>query len=113
MAKKENVNIPLSNMVKAVLEILKKQDYIENYKLIDDKKQGEARVYLKYIAGKPAIRGLKKISRPGLRKYVEGDKVPRVLRGRGLAILSTSKGIITDTEARQLNVGGEVLCYVW
>jgi len=113
MGKKENVDVPSSNTVKAILDILKKESYIENFKLIDDKKQGVARIYLKYIAGKPAIKSIKRASRPGLRLYVKKDKVPTVLRGRGLAIISTSKGIITDREAREAGTGGEIIGYVW
>src|SRR3989338_7628057 len=100
MAKKENVDVPASNTIKAIMEILKKEDYIENFKLLEDKKQGSVRVYLKYIANKPAIRNIKRISRPGLRVYAKGAKVPRVLRCKGIAIVSTSRGIITDKEAR-------------
>ena len=113
MAKKENVDFPASNTLKAIMEILKKENYIENFKLIEDKKQGVVRVYLKYIANKPAIRNIKRVSRPGLRVYAKSLKVPSVLRGRGLAIVSTSKGIITDKEARDLKVGGEVIGYIW
>lgn len=113
MAKKENVDVPASNTIKAIMEILKKEDYIENFKLLEDKKQGQVRVYLKYIASKPAIRNIKRISRPGLRVYSKGAKVPRVLRGKGIAIVSTSRGIITDKEARESKVGGEVIGYIW
>lgn len=113
MAKKENVDVPASNTLKAIMEILKKEDYIENFKLIEDKKQGMVRVYLKYIANKPAIRNIKRVSRPGLRVYAKSLKLPSVLRGRGLAIVSTSKGIITDKEARDLKVGGEIIGYIW
>lgn len=113
MAKKETVDIPASNILKSILGILKKENYIENFKFIEDKKQGLARVYLKYIAGRPAIRNIRRVSRPSLRQYVKRDKIPLVLRGRGLAIISTSKGIMTDEEARQQNVGGEIIAYVW
>lgn len=113
MAKKENVDVPASNTVKAILEILKRENYIENIKLIEDKKQGQVRVYLKYTAKKPAIRNIKRVSKPGLRVYVKGDKVPSVLRGRGIAIISTSKGVFTDKEARQERLGGEVLGFIW
>jgi small subunit ribosomal protein S8 len=113
MAKKENLDVPSSNTLKSILEILKKESYIENFKLIDDKKQGICRIYLKYIAGKPAIKKIKRISKPGLRVYVKCDKVPKVLRGRGMAIVSTSKGIMTDKGCRELGVGGEVIGYVW
>ncbi len=113
MAKKENADIPASNTLKAIMEILKKENYIENFKLIEDKKQGLLRVYLKYIAQKSAIRNIKRVSRPGLRVYVKGAKVPSVLRGRGIAIVSTSKGIITDKQAREAKVGGEIMGYIW
>ena len=113
MAKKENVDVPASNTIKAILEILKKESYVDNFKLIEDKKQGIVRVYLKYLAGKPAIRNIKRVSRPGLRYYVRSKSVPSVLRGRGIAIVSTSKGIITDKEARDLGVGGEIIGYIW
>ena len=111
--KKDTVDLPASGNIKSIMAILKKNEYIDNFKLIEDKKQGMVRVYLKYIAGKSAIRNLKRISKPGLRVYVRGKKVPSVLRGRGLAIVSTSKGVITDKEAKELGVGGEVVGYVW
>ena len=113
MIKRDAVDLPASNNIKSIMGILKKNDYIDNFKLIEDKKQGLVRVYLKYTAGKSAIRNIKRISRPGLRVYVKGKKVPTVLRGRGLAIVSTSKGIISDKEAREMGVGGEVIGYVW
>ncbi|MCX5693961.1 MAG: 30S ribosomal protein S8 [Candidatus Omnitrophica bacterium] len=111
--KKDTVDLPASGNIKSIMAILKKNEYIDNFKLIEDKKQGIVRVYLKYIAGKSAIRNIKRISKPGLRVYVRGKKVPTVLRGRGLAIVSTSKGVITDKEARELGVGGEVIGYIW
>ena len=110
--KKENVDVPASNILKSILEILKKENYIENFKFLEDKKQGTLRIYLKYIGNKSAIRDIKRISRPGLRLYVRHKKVPRVLRGRGLAIVSTSKGLKTDSEARELGLGGEIIGYV-
>lgn len=113
MIKRDVVDLPASSNIKAIMAILKKNEYIENFKLIEDKKQGLVRVYLKYIAGKSAIRNLKKVSKPGLRVYAKGKKVPTVLRGRGLAIVSTSKGILTDKEARELGVGGEIVGYIW
>jgi small subunit ribosomal protein S8 len=111
--KKDAVDLPASGNIKSIMAILKKNEYIDNFKLIEDKKQGVVRVYLKYIAGKSAIRNIKRISKSGLRVYVKGKKVPTVLRGRGLAIISTSKGVITDKEARELGVGGEVIGYIW
>lgn len=113
MAKKENVDIPASNTLKSILGILKREGYIDNFKPIEDKKQGILRVYLKYIAAKSAIRNIKRVSKPGLRVYVKRDKVPAVLRGRGLAIVSTSKGIVTDEEARAQGAGGEIIGYIW
>jgi len=111
--KRDVVDLPASNNIKSIMAILKNGEYIDNFKLIEDKKQGVIRVYLKYAAGKSVIRNLKRISRPGLRVYVTGKKVPSVLRGRGLAIISTSKGVITDKEAREQGIGGEVIGYIW
>jgi small subunit ribosomal protein S8 len=113
MAKKENLDIPASNTLKSIMGILKDEGYIDNFKLIEDKKQGVLRVYLKYNAGKSAIKNIKRISRPGLKVYVKRDKVPTVLRGRGIAIISTSKGIMTDAAVKAQNLGGEVIAYVW
>ncbi|MDP2941016.1 MAG: 30S ribosomal protein S8 [Candidatus Omnitrophota bacterium] len=113
MAKKENADVPSSGTMKSILGILKRENYIEDFKLIEDKKQGRVRVYLKYLAGKPAIRNIKRVSRPSMRVYVKRDKVPIVLRGRGLGLVSTSKGIITDKEAREQGLGGEIIGYVW
>ena len=113
MAKKEIVDTPASNTVKAILEILKKEGYIENFKVIEDKKQGTVRIHLKYTAGRSAIRNIKRVSKSSLRVYFKRDKIPVVLRGRGIAIISTSKGIVTDTEARKLGVGGEAIGYIW
>jgi small subunit ribosomal protein S8 len=113
MIKKDTVDFPASGNIKSIMSILKKNEYIDNFKLIEDKKQGLVRVYLKYTAGKSAIRNIKRVSRPGLRVYVRGKKVPAVLRGRGLALVSTSKGVITDKEARELGVGGEIIGYIW
>ena len=113
VVKKDVVDFPASGNIKSIVAILKKNEYIDNFKVIEDKKQGVVRVYLKYIAGKSAIRNIKRVSKPGLRVYVRGKKVPTVLRGRGLAIISTSKGVITDKEARELGVGGEVIGYIW
>ena len=113
MAKKENLDVPASKRSKDILEILKRENYIDNYKLIEDKKQGILRIYLKYTSKGSAIRTIKRVSKPGLRIYVKRDKVPRVLRGMGMAIISTSKGILTDKEAKAQGVGGEVIGYVW
>lgn len=113
MARKDTADIPASNTLKAMLEIMKNESYIDAFKLIEDKKQGTLRVYLKYAAGKSAIRNIKRISKPGMRVYVRRDKVPLVLRGKGMAIISTSKGIMTDNQARETGVGGEILAYIW
>jgi small subunit ribosomal protein S8 len=113
MAKKENLDVPASKRSGEILEILKRENYIDNYKLIEDKKQGILRIYLKYTGNKSAIRTIKRVSRPGLRIYVKRDKIPRVLRGKGIAIISTSKGILTDKEAKVQGIGGEVIGYVW
>ena len=113
MIKKDSVDVPASNTIKSIMDILKKESYIDNFKLIEDKKQGLVRIYLKYIAAKSAIRNIKRASRPGLRLYVKHKKVPVVLRGRGLAIISTSAGIMTDKDAREKGLGGEVIGYTW
>ncbi|BDG62234.1 30S ribosomal protein S8 [Caldinitratiruptor microaerophilus] len=110
----ERVEVPGSKMKRAIAEILKREGYIRDYEWIDDGKQGILRVYLRYGPGKTrVIQGLRRISRPGLRIYAKRDQIPRVLGGLGIAILSTSRGIMTDKEARRQGVGGEVLCYVW
>ncbi|TRZ95156.1 30S ribosomal protein S8 [bacterium] len=113
MAKKENLDVPSSNAMTSILGILKQEGYIDNFKQIEDKKQGILRIYLKYIANKPAIRNIKRISRPGLRVYAKTDKIPSVLRGRGLAIISTSRGIKTDKQAKESKLGGEIIGYIW
>lgn len=113
MAKKDNIDVPASNTVRSILQILKKENYIENFKLIEDKRQGLVKIYLRYIGHKPAIRNIKRVSKPGLRIYVSHGELPSVLRGRGIAIISTSRGIMTDKEAKELGVGGEVMGYVW
>ncbi|MFM7757587.1 MAG: 30S ribosomal protein S8 [Crocinitomicaceae bacterium] len=109
------VEIPASNMKKAMTQILFDQGYILNYKFEDDSKQGIIKIALKYNQSTrvPAITKLQRASRPGLRKYSGSEAMPRVLNGLGIAIVSTSKGVITDKEARKLNVGGEVICYVY
>ena len=114
-AKHEKVDIPASNLKMHVSRILKEEGYIKNYKLIKDGKQGILRIYLKYEgeSKKQVIKGIKVISRPGLRRYVPSGEIPYVLRGLGISILSTSRGVLTDREARKLKVGGEVICSVW
>ncbi len=109
------VDIPASNIKKSMTEILMDQGYIENFKFEEDNKQGNIKIALKYNRTNrmPAITKIDRISSPGLRKYKGADELPRVLNGLGIAILSTSKGVITNKEAKKLNVGGEVLCYVY
>ena len=114
MVYKETVEIPSSKLKKALSQILKREGFIKDYEFIEDGKQGIIRIYLKYGSGREkTITDLKRISKPGLRVYAAKDEVPRVLGGLGIAIISTSKGIITDKEARKDGVGGEVICYVW
>ena len=109
-----SVDIPASNLKKSIAEILLEEGYIKNYQIIDDGKQGIIRVSLKYAENKQrVISGIKRISKPGLRVYAGKDELPRVLRGLGIAIISTSKGVMTDKKARKENVGGEVLAYIW
>jgi len=114
MAKHRVVEIPASNLKKDITKILFDKGYILSYKFEDDDKQGIIKIALKYHPETkvPAIRSIKRVSTPGLRKYVDTNEIPRVLNGLGIAILSTSKGVISDKEARTLNVGGEVICYV-
>ena len=113
-AKHDTVDIPASNMKKAIAGILQEEGYIKNFQIIDDGTQGVIRVALKYNAGKEAvISGLRRVSKPGLRVYAGADELPRVLKGLGIAIISTSKGVMTDKKARELHVGGEVLAFVW
>lgn len=110
----ESVDVPSSNMARSIAELLKQEGYIENYRFSEDNKQGVLRIYLRYLNNKESvITNLKLISRPGLRVHVKKDKIPLVLRGKGTAIISTSQGIITDRQARELKTGGEVICYVW
>lgn len=113
-ARNETVDIPNSKMKKAIAEILLEEGYIKSFQLIDDGTQGVIRVTLKYLPGKEkAIQGLRRVSKPGLRVYAGADELPQVLRGLGIAIISTSKGIMTDKKARAQHVGGEVLAFVW
>ena len=115
-AKHKVVEIPASNIKKEITKILKEKGYILNYKFDDEVNyQGSINIALKYhpADGTPAIKTLKRISKPGLRRYCDTESIPRVLNGLGIAIISTSKGVITDKEAKELNVGGEVLCYVY
>ena len=110
----ETVEIPASKMKKAIAEILKEEGYITDFDVIEDDKQGMIKVTMKYGSNKErVISGIKKISKPGLKVYAKANDVPKVLGGLGIAIISTSKGIVSDKEARKLGVGGEVICYVW
>ena len=113
-AKHDTVDIPASNLKKSIAEILLEEGYIKNYQIVEDGKQGIIRVTLKYVAGKQkVIHGLRRVSKPGLRIYSNCEDMPKVMNGLGIAIVSTSKGVMTDRTARELNVGGEVLAFVW
>ncbi len=112
--KRETVDVPFSKISESILDVLKNEEYIENYRFLEDKKQGILRVYLKYLEDqRSAITNLKRISKPGLRKYIKRKEIKPVLDGYGIAIISTSKGLLTDKQAKELGVGGEVICYVW
>ena len=112
-AKHETVDIPASNMKKAIAEILVNEGYIKGYQILEDSKQGIIRITLKYAGKQKVIHGLRRISKPGLRIYSNCEDMPKVMNGLGIAIVSTSKGIMTDKQARKENVGGEVLAFVW
>ncbi|MDO4772395.1 MAG: 30S ribosomal protein S8 [Bacillota bacterium] len=112
-AKHETVDIPASKFKIKLAEILLEEGYIKNFELIEEGVQGTIRVELKYNADRRVITGIRRISKPGLRVYVNKDEVPRVLGGLGTAVLTTSSGVMTDKHARKLGVGGEVICYVW
>lgn len=113
-AKHDTVDIPASNMKKSIAQILLDEGYIKGFQLIEDGKQGVIRVTLKYGSNKsPVITGLRRVSKPGLRIYTNCEEMPKVMKGLGVAILSTSRGVMTDRQARSLNVGGEVLAFVW
>ena len=112
-AQKETVDIPASRLNGKILDIFKNDGYIEDVRLMKNNVQGTFKVYLRYENKKPAIMGLRRVSKSGLRVYKKSDKLPRVLNGLGTAVMSTSKGVITDREARKLKVGGEVLCCIW
>ncbi|MCK5580592.1 MAG: 30S ribosomal protein S8 [Candidatus Omnitrophica bacterium] len=112
-AKKEYVDVPASKLIGKILEIFKTDGYIEDFRLMKDSIQGTYKIYLKYEDKKSAIIGIKRISKSGLRVYAQQKRIPRVLSGLGMAVISTSKGIVSDREARKMNVGGEVLCYIW
>jgi small subunit ribosomal protein S8 len=114
LAEHEKVDIPSSKLKVRLAEILKEEGFIKNFRLIPDKHQGVLRIYLKYGPGQErVISGLRRVSKPGRRLYVGADRIPSVLGGMGVAILSTPQGVLTDRESRKAKVGGEVLCYVW
>ena len=112
-AKHETVDVPASNMKKAIADILTNEGYIKGYQVVEDGKQGIIRITLKYVGKQKAIQGIRRVSKPGLRVYSNCEDMPRVMNGLGVAIVSTSKGIMTDKKARKENVGGEVLAFVW
>ena len=113
-SKHESVNVPASKIKIEIAKILEKEGYINGFEIIEDNIQGMIKINLKYAQGKQSvITGLKRVSKPGLRVYASKDNLPKVLKGLGIAIISTSKGVMTDKEARKLNVGGEVLAFVW
>ena len=113
-AKHEKVDVPASNLKKSIAQILLDEGYIKSYEVVEDGTQGVIRIQLKYLAGKEkVISGLRRVSKPGLRVYAGADELPRVLKGLGIAIISTSKGVMTDKAARANHVGGEVLAFVW
>lgn len=112
-AKKRFVDIPSSNTKIRIAELLKENNFIRDYNITEDDKQNVLRVYLKYVSGASSISGMEKISKPGLRRYCGKDDIPRVLNGLGIAVISTSKGIISDKQARRDSIGGEVLAHIW
>jgi small subunit ribosomal protein S8 len=112
-AGRKRVEIPASKLKKEITRILKDEHFIQDYTVIEDSKQNVIRIALKYKEGESVIRGLERISRPGLRNYADAGNLPRVINGLGIAVISTSKGVMTDKRARREGVGGEVICYVW
>lgn len=113
-AKHETVDVPASNLKKSIAQILLDEGYVKSFQIVDDGTQGIIRITLKYLAGKEkVISGLRRVSKPGLRVYAGADELPKVLKGLGIAIISTSKGVMTDKSARSNHVGGEVLAFVW
>jgi small subunit ribosomal protein S8 len=107
------VEIPSSNVKRAISDVLVKQKFIDSYEVIADSSKKTIRITLKYFEGQPVISGLRRISKPGLRIYSSSDKLPRVMNGLGISVVSTSQGVLSDKEARAIGVGGEVLCYIW
>ncbi len=113
MARHDNLSMPASKIKSEIAALLVSEGYLKSFKIVRDNKQGVIKIKLKYHDGTPAISGLKRISRPGLRVFTTANEIPSVLSGTGTAILSTNRGILTDAEAREANVGGEILCHVW
>ena len=114
MVRYETVDVPMSNLKVGVAKVLREEGYIKDYEIIEDNKQGVLRIMLKYGPNNElVVSGIRRVSKPGLRKYVKADDIPKVLSGLGISILSTSKGVITDREARRLRIGGEILCEAW
>ena len=112
--RKEKVDVPVSKHIVTIVEVLKKERFIKDARLLEDENPKHLRIYLRYTSSQePVIRDIKRISKPGLRKYVDVQHLPRVLNGLGIAIISTSEGVVTDRQARELGLGGEVICYVW
>lgn len=113
-ADKKWVDVPASKVKRELARILAEEHFIDKYHVIEDNKQGEIRIYLRYDENEePIIKGIKRVSRPGLRRYSQATELPRVLNGLGVAVVSTSQGVMTDRDARRRGVGGEVLCYIW
>lgn len=112
-AKKKFVDVPSSGMKLKMAELMKSTNFIRDYNIIEDNKQNILRIHLKYVNGIPSITGMKKISRPGLRTYSGKESIPRVYNGLGIAIISTSKGLLTDKQAKAESVGGEIICHIW
>ena len=114
MVRYETVDVPMSNLKVDVAKVLRQEGFINDYEIIGDNKQGVLRITLKYgHKDEKVISGIRRVSKPGLRQYVKADDIPKVLSGLGISILSTSKGVITDREARRLRIGGEILCEAW
>ena len=114
MVRYETVDVPMSNLKIGVAKVLREEGYIKDYEIIEDNKQGILRITLKYGPNDElVISGIRRVSKPGLRQYVKADDIPKVLSGLGISILSTSKGVMTDREARRLRIGGEILCEAW
>ena len=112
-AKQRRVDIPASKLKKAITQILLDKKFIANFTVLEDQRKNVIRINLKYSEGRPIIQGLRRISRPGIRRYKPAEDLPRVLDGLGIAVISTSKGVMTDSQARREKIGGEVLAYIW